>query len=115
MLSVCLLPDREFGLQGKLLQKQLETENILDPMNNTALDPVPDLLKALKLYPERAEPYMVQSPLSQAIEQHCILCMLLMQSRSKEHALQLQLLPHPCCRACPWPCRSSNVLRQYFP
>ena len=90
---LCPLSDRRTGLQGKLLQKQLERESDLDPVNNTALDPVPDLLKALKLYPERAEPYMVQSPLSQADEHHCISHMLWMQTRSKEHALQLQLLP----------------------
>ena len=72
MPSACLLSDREEYLQGKLLQKQLEQENSLDPMSNTVLDPAPDLLKALQLYPERAEPYMVQPPLSQADEQFCI-------------------------------------------
>ena len=67
---ICVLSDRGTGLQGKLLQKQLERESELDPMNNTALDPVPDLLKALKLYPERAEPYMVLPSLSQANQHH---------------------------------------------
>lgn len=56
--------------QGKLLQKELERDPSLDPANNTARDPVPDLLKALELYPERAEPYMVLSYHAEWLRDH---------------------------------------------
>ncbi|CAL5221709.1 g3950 [Coccomyxa viridis] len=47
--------------RAKLMQKALEKDTSIDPMNDTTRDPVPDLLKALELYPERAEPYMTLS------------------------------------------------------
>ena len=56
----------EVACRGSCCRSNWRGRVSLDPMNNTALDPVPDLLKALKLYPERAEPYMVQPSLSEA-------------------------------------------------
>ena len=53
--------DREVHVQATLMRKALEKDTSIDPMNETSLDPVPDLLKALELYPERAEPYMTLS------------------------------------------------------
>ena len=52
---------RRAVVQGKLLQKALEADNSLDPVHDTSRDPVPDLLRALELSPDRAEPYMVLS------------------------------------------------------
>ena len=40
-------------LQAKLMQRELERDVTLDPANNTARDPTPDLLKALQLYLDR--------------------------------------------------------------
>ena len=38
-------------MQGKLIQKALDEDPTIDPMNDTSRDPVPDFLKALELYP----------------------------------------------------------------
>ncbi len=62
--------DREVHVQAKLMQKALEKDTSIDPMNETSLDPVPDLLKALELYPERAEPYMTLSFHSEWMRDH---------------------------------------------
>ncbi len=60
-MSLNLMNDQELHVQAKLMQKALEKDTSIDPMNDTTRDPVPDLLKALELYPERAEPYMTLS------------------------------------------------------
>lgn len=57
-------------MQGKLIQKALDEDHTIDPMNDTSRDPVPDFLKALELYPDRAEPYMALSYYSEWMRDH---------------------------------------------
>lgn len=45
-------------MQAKMMVRRLADDPGLDPANDTSVDPVPDLLAALALYPKRAEPLM---------------------------------------------------------
>ena len=47
--------------QGKIKRRRLLEHAELDPMNDTSLDPAPDLVAALALYPRRAEPLLYLS------------------------------------------------------
>jgi hypothetical protein len=49
---------RHMHVQAKMMVRRLEDDPGLDPANDTSVDPVPDLLAALALYPKRAEPLM---------------------------------------------------------
>jgi len=50
--------------------RRLAANPSLDPSNDTSIDPVPDLLKALELYPQRAEPLMQLSKHSEWLRDH---------------------------------------------
>ena len=49
---------RHMRMQAKMMVRRLADDPGLDPANDTSVDPVPDLLAALALYPKRAEPLM---------------------------------------------------------
>ncbi len=53
-----------------MLSRRLAANPELDPANDTSLDPTPDLLAALSLYPKRAEPLMVLSRYSEWLRDH---------------------------------------------
>lgn len=44
--------------QGKIKHRRLLGDVGLDPVNDTSLDPAPDMVAALALYPRRAEPLL---------------------------------------------------------
>lgn len=70
-LSAQALPDEVIRrLQAKILSRRLAMNPDLDPANDTSLDPTPDLLAALSLYPKRAEPLMVLSRYSEWLRDH---------------------------------------------
>lgn len=47
--------------QGKIKYGHLLAHVELDPINDTSLDPTPDMAAALALYPQRAEPLLYLS------------------------------------------------------
>lgn len=52
------------------MMRRLAANPSLDPSNDTSIDPVLDLLKALELYPKRAEPLMQLSKHSEWLRDH---------------------------------------------
>ena len=48
-------------VQGRIKHRRLQAHPHLDPANDTSLDPAPDLLAALAVSPQRAEPLMFLS------------------------------------------------------
>ena len=57
--------------QAKMMMRLLAADPGLDPANDTSVDPVPDLLAALALYPKRAEPLMQLSRHSEWMRDKC--------------------------------------------
>ena len=53
------------------MMRLLAADPGLDPANDTSVDPVPDLLAALALYPKRAEPLMQLSRHSEWMRDKC--------------------------------------------
>ncbi|EIE22202.1 hypothetical protein COCSUDRAFT_42571 [Coccomyxa subellipsoidea C-169] len=88
--------------RAKMMMRLLAADPGMDPANDTSVDPVPDLLAALALYPKRAEPLMQLSRHSEWMrDKWChrdvdpVVCRMQQQVSAFDYAHQAAEMPFP--------------------